>query len=91
MGLQVLKQIGLRCKVDSITFLACARELESWGLSMANMDEEQVDESITVARELVQEFRSNTALHSSELFTALRDIAFVPATKVLLLPPNAQH
>lgn len=78
----MLCQIGLRSKVDHVTFLACARELESWGLGMPGMNEGQVAESIVMARELVQELRSNTALLTNELFHALHDIAFVPATKV---------
>lgn len=82
MALQVLRQIGLRSEMDHVTFLACARELESWGLAMAGTDEAQAAESIVVARELVQELRSNTALLTNELFRALRDVAFVPATKV---------
>ncbi|BDA44284.1 probable Sacsin [Coccomyxa sp. Obi] len=81
--IQVLCQIGLRSEINHVTFLACARELESWGLQMLGMNEEQAAESIVVARELVQELRSNTALLSNELFRALRDVAFVPATKGL--------
>ena len=49
---------------------------------MSGMTEEQAAESITVAREFVQELRSNTALLSNDLLRALRDVAFVPATKV---------
>lgn len=80
---QVLSQVGLRSEVDHVTFLACARELESWGLAMEEADEEQASESVAVARELVQELRNNHTLQSSQLFSALRDVAFVPAIKVL--------
>lgn len=82
LALQVLSQMGLRSEVDHVTFLACARELESWGLSMDDMGERPASESIAVARELVQELKGNHMLHSSELFSALRDVAFVPAIKV---------
>lgn len=80
---QVLSQIGLRSEVDHITFLACAREVESWGpIIAASPEGEQARESFAVARELVQELSSNAELQSTEVFRALRDISFVPAIKV---------
>jgi hypothetical protein len=78
--LQVLLAIGLKSEVDHTTFIKCASEVGSWDLT--EMSAQQRHACIDVSRALVQELISNTALHSSALFSSLRDLAFVPAVRV---------
>lgn len=80
MHMQVLSDIGLKGPVDHGIFLECAKEVNSWPL--ADVDTQQKQTRIQAARALVHELNSNTSLQSSALFTALKDLAFVPAVKV---------
>jgi hypothetical protein len=81
MHAQVLSAVGLRSQVDRRTFLACAREVEAWAPDLAAAQPARRAELLRAARLLVQELESNLALHSANLFAAVKDLAFVPATQ----------
>lgn len=88
MSLQVLRAVGLRQGVDQGTFTTIASLIdEQWRLisSMAeDADEAAADPELWETALLACTcMRDNaTSLHNSELYQALRSLAFVPALRV---------
>lgn len=78
--LQLLRLLGLRNSLHQSAFKACAEEVESW--SLPEMSPGQRAEALETARALVKELSSNPALQGTSLFSAIRDIAFVPSSLV---------
>ena len=81
---QLLRLLGLKKDLNQATFRACAEQVETWEL--ADMAPEQKAEALVTARQLVQELANNPSLQGTSLYHAVRDIAFVPASLVCMLP-----
>lgn len=79
----MLSAVGLRSDISRPTFIACAREVDAWAPDLADQQPRRQAQMLRAARLLMQELNANLALHSSEVFGAIKNLRCIPATQAI--------